>query len=104
MIHELEKSSTQVVYSVDRIVLTNEQQNMIDSDTNAFAVINTHGATYEPVTKLVYDCASEKVLCDNEDVLVEVLKLLKVYEESYEKAQFSMQIRRILRTRRHHTV
>lgn len=96
VIHELEKSSTQVVYSVDRIVLTNEQQNMIDSDTNAFAVINTHGATYEPVTKLVYDCASEKVLCDNEDVLVEVLKLLKVYEESYEKAQFSMQIRRIL--------
>lgn len=96
VIHELEKSSTQIVYSVDRIVLTNEQQNMIDSDTNAFAVINTHGATYEPVTKLVYDCASEKILCDNEDVLAEVLKLLKVYEESYEKAQFSMQIRRIL--------
>jgi len=96
VIHELEKSSTQIVYSVDRIVLTNEQQNMIDSDTNAFSVINTHGATYEPVTKLVYDCASEKVLCDNEDVLAEVLKLLKVYEESYEKAQFSMQLRRIL--------
>lgn len=96
VIHELEKSSTQIVYSVDRIVLTNEQQNMIDSDTNAFSVINTHSATYEPVTKLVYDCASEKVLCDNEDVLAEVLKLLKVYEESYEKAQFSMQLRRIL--------
>lgn len=96
VIHELEKSAQQVIYSVDRIVLNNEQQNMIDSDTNAFAVINTHGATYEQITKLVYDCASEKVLCDNEDVLAEVLKLLKVYEESYEKAQFSMQIRRIL--------
>ena len=96
VIHELEKSSTQVVFSVDRIVLTNEQKNMIDSDTNAFEMINTHGATYEPITKLVYDCQSEKVLCDNEDVLVEVMKLLKIYEESYEKSQFSMQIRRIL--------
>lgn len=96
VIHELEKSAQQVVYSVDRIILTNEEKNMIDSDTNSFSMINTHGATYEPITKIVYDCSSEKVLCDSEDILSEVLKLLKVYEDGYEKAQFSMQLRRIL--------
>jgi hypothetical protein len=96
VIHQVEKSAKQIIFSVDRVVLTEEEIQMFDGETNIEQLVNSRNADYKPITRLVYDCESDKIYCDNQEVLSQVLKLLQVYEESYEKAQFTRHIRSIL--------
>jgi len=96
IIHEVEKTSEKIVYHVDRKVLTETEVSLFSSETNSEENTVALNTEYQTIGRVIYDCSSDKVLCDNQEVLSEVLRLLKVYEQSYEKAQFSLQIRRIL--------
>lgn len=96
IIHEVEKSSEKIVYNVDRKIVTETEVSLFSSETNSEENTVALDTEYKTIGRVIYDCSSDKVLCDNQDVLAEVLRLLKVYEQSYEKAQFSLQLRRIM--------
>lgn len=95
ILHFVEETTTGVIFQIDRKVLENVSLWGSSSDGGE-TQIETKSASYQKEMQVVYDKTSDRVICDSQEVLAEVYKLLGVYMESYTKQTLTRYILNLL--------
>lgn len=95
ILHFVEETSTNITFQVDKKVL--ESCNLFgNSSDGGQTEIESMIANYSPIFQVVYDKTTDRVICQNNEVLMEVYKCLGVYMESYTKQTLTRYIRNLL--------
>lgn len=95
VLHFVEETPSAVVFQVDRKVL--EATSLWgESSSGGQAEVAAKIANYQNLFQVVYDKTTDRVVCQNAEVLEAVYKLLGVYMESYTKQTLTRYIRTLL--------
>ena len=95
ILHFVEESPTAVIFQIDQKVL--ENTSLWGSSSNGgSAEVAAKVANYQNLFQVVYEKGSDRVICQNSEVLAAVFQLLGVYMESYTKLTLTRYIRQLL--------
>lgn len=95
ILHFVEENETGIIYQVDTKVIL-ESTLSGDSSDGGEAVIESKVATYQSEYKIVFDKTSDRIVCDNSEVLGAIYKLLGIYQKSYTKATITRYVLSLL--------
>lgn len=95
VLHFVDETPSAVIFQIDRKVL--EATSLWgESSSGGNAEVEAKVANYQAMFQVVYDKTTDRVVCQNAEVLEAVFKLLGVYMESYTKLTLTRYIRALL--------
>ncbi len=95
VLHKSDENESVVVYQIDRKILEDSSLWGNSSDGGS-AEVAIKSASYETELTIVYDKGSDRVICQNSELLMAVYKLLGVYMESYTKQTLTRYLLKML--------
>ena len=95
VLHFVEETASNIIFQVDKKVLERVSMNGSDSDGND-GRLDANIANYQREMLVVFDKTTDRVICDNKEVLKAVYQLLNVYQKSYSKQNLTRYVLNLL--------